>query len=146
MENLDQFTYHLPVRMRWKDIDEFRHVNNAVYLTYLEEVRFRYLEDAYKWDWQQNGIILANVNIDYLYPLTLRDTATIYTRIAEIRNKSFLMEYLIVAEQTNGKILANRATTTMVMFDYKAQKTFPIRKEVRAQFLAYEKPESIIVR
>ena len=34
----------LPMRIRWRDVDSYGHVNNAVYLTYLEEARDRWVE------------------------------------------------------------------------------------------------------
>src|SRR6266581_272012 len=34
------------IEVRWRDMDAFGHVNNAVYLTYLEEVRDEWLERA----------------------------------------------------------------------------------------------------
>ncbi len=59
------------ISIRWRDIDNYGHVNNAVYLTYLEEARDRLVEalvgtDA--WDF-----VLAHVGIDYRSQLTLED-------------------------------------------------------------------------
>ena len=34
------------IEIRWRDQDAYGHVNNAVYLTYLEEVRDEWLERA----------------------------------------------------------------------------------------------------
>ncbi|MEA2268861.1 MAG: acyl-CoA thioester hydrolase, partial [Solirubrobacteraceae bacterium] len=31
------------IEIRWRDVDNYGHVNNAVYLTYLEEVRDEWL-------------------------------------------------------------------------------------------------------
>ena len=36
----------LPMRIRWRDVDSYGHVNNAVYLTYLEEARDRWVEET----------------------------------------------------------------------------------------------------
>ncbi len=32
------------IRVRWADMDAYRHVNNAIYLNYLEEARDRVME------------------------------------------------------------------------------------------------------
>jgi acyl-CoA thioester hydrolase len=34
------------IEIRWRDLDAYNHVNNAVYLTYLEEARDEWLERA----------------------------------------------------------------------------------------------------
>ena len=53
------------IEIRWRDQDLYGHVNNAVYLTYLEEVRDEWLERALAgrgdlWDY-----VLARVAIDF---------------------------------------------------------------------------------
>jgi len=64
-----------PVRtrlgIRWRDCDGFGHVNNAVFLTYLEEGRDRLLERLLgeaTWD-----LVLARVEIDYRSELLQAD-------------------------------------------------------------------------
>ena len=61
------------VEIRWRDVDQYGHVNNAVYLTYLEEARDEWLELALgdvgdSWDF-----VLAHVSIDYRRELRLED-------------------------------------------------------------------------
>jgi acyl-CoA thioester hydrolase len=53
------------IEIRWRDCDAYGHVNNAVYLTYLEEVRDEWLErtlgaSSSPWDF-----VLARVAIDF---------------------------------------------------------------------------------
>ena len=60
------------IRIRWRDMDAYGHVNNGVYLTYLEECRDRLVEDLMgadgAWDF-----VLAHVGIDYRNQLTQDD-------------------------------------------------------------------------
>jgi acyl-CoA thioester hydrolase len=60
------------VHIRWRDIDNYGHVNNAVYLNYLEECRDRLVEDLFgsadSWDF-----VLAHVGIDFRAELTQAD-------------------------------------------------------------------------
>ena len=65
--------HEIRIRIRWRDMDAYGHVNNAVYLTYLEECRDAWVqrvlgsaEDA--WDF-----VLAHVRIDYRRQLTQDD-------------------------------------------------------------------------
>jgi len=59
------------IPIRWRDMDAYGHVNNAVYLTYLEECRDRLVESLFAgeaWDF-----VLAHVGIDYRSELTRED-------------------------------------------------------------------------
>ena len=61
------------IEIRWRDIDAYRHVNNAVYATYLEECRDEFVERVLQgvgnpWDY-----VLARVAIDYRRELTQAD-------------------------------------------------------------------------
>jgi acyl-CoA thioester hydrolase len=62
--------------IRWRDIDAYGHVNNAVYLNYLEEARDRLVEelfgDAMAWDF-----VLAHVGIDFRNELVLADAEVV---------------------------------------------------------------------
>ncbi|MGH3011381.1 MAG: acyl-CoA thioesterase [Gaiellaceae bacterium] len=59
------------IEIRWKDLDPYGHVNHAVYLTYLEEVRDEWLSGLVGND--ALGYVVARVEIDYRRELTLRD-------------------------------------------------------------------------
>jgi len=56
--------HEVRLRIRWRDIDSYGHVNNAVYLNYLEECRDRMVENLFgsheAWDF-----VLAHVGIDF---------------------------------------------------------------------------------
>jgi acyl-CoA thioester hydrolase len=61
------------IEIRWADLDAFGHVNNATYLTYLEEARDSWLaamvpEGSSTWDY-----VLARVAIDYRRELREKD-------------------------------------------------------------------------
>jgi acyl-CoA thioester hydrolase len=61
------------IAIRWRDMDAYGHVNNAVYLTYLEECRDAWAQQVLggvsdTWDF-----VLAHVGIDYRSQLTQDD-------------------------------------------------------------------------
>ena len=65
------------VPIRWRDIDAYGHVNNAVYLTYLEECRDACVNAvlgpvADTWDF-----VLVHVGIDYRNELKLEDRSVL---------------------------------------------------------------------
>ena len=61
------------IEIRWRDQDAYGHVNNAVFLTYLEEARDEWLTRALAdagdaWDY-----VLARVEVDFRRELTQDD-------------------------------------------------------------------------
>jgi acyl-CoA thioester hydrolase len=61
------------IEIRWRDMDAFGHVNNAVYLTYLEEVRDEWLERALAGVADSWDFVLVRVAIDYRSELKQSD-------------------------------------------------------------------------
>jgi acyl-CoA thioester hydrolase len=63
------------IPIRWRDVDAYGHVNNAVFLTYLEEARDRLVESLFgesAWDF-----VIARVAIDYRSELNQADGAVV---------------------------------------------------------------------
>ena len=66
------------IEIRWRDVDAYGHVNNAVYLNYLEEARDAWVQSVLgavsgsTWDF-----VLARVEIDFRAELTQDDGAVI---------------------------------------------------------------------
>ena len=66
------------IEIRWRDVDAYGHVNNAVYLNYLEEARDAWVQSVLgpvsgtTWDF-----VLARVEIDFRAELTQDDRAVI---------------------------------------------------------------------
>jgi acyl-CoA thioester hydrolase len=61
------------IEIRWRDMDAFGHVNNAVYLTYLEELRDEWMERTIGSAGDVWDFVLAHVSVDYRRPLTQGD-------------------------------------------------------------------------
>jgi len=65
------------IEIRWRDMDAYGHVNNAVYLNFLEEARDAWVQEvlgsvADTWDF-----VLAHVEIDFLNELKQDDGAVV---------------------------------------------------------------------
>ena len=72
---MSHFIHRLEVRFR--DCDPMGHTNNAVYLTYLEEVRDEWLERALGDSGDAWGYVTARVAIDFRRELTQDDDAIV---------------------------------------------------------------------
>ena len=68
----DTDMHEVRLRIRWRDMDNYGHVNNAVYLNYLEECRDRLVEELFGAD-EAWDFVLAHVGIDFRNELTQAD-------------------------------------------------------------------------
>lgn len=125
--------------MRWADLDALGHVNNATYLTYLEQARIMFFLTLALWDGKPDklGLIMARAIIDYKLPLNAEDTVTVYTRVARIGSKSFDTEQHIVCERDGLPTLAAAATITIVIYDYRSNQSTPIPDNWRDKLQAH---------
>jgi acyl-CoA thioester hydrolase len=124
-----EFEHEFEVRFR--DCDAFRHVNNAVYLSYLEQTRIEAWHRMMGTSGMPTSLILARVEIDYRTPATLGDRLRVRQRVAAVGTKSFTLQCAI--ENVRTRELVAEARTVMVMYDYAAGKTVPIPPDVRAR-------------
>ncbi|MER6244073.1 acyl-CoA thioesterase [Streptomyces griseorubiginosus] len=112
--------------LRWADMDAYGHVNNVVFLRYLEEARIDFLFRPEK-DFKQ-GSVVARHEIDYKRQLVHRHAPVdIELWVTEIRAASFTLAY----EVKDGEEVYVRASTVIVPFDFAAQRPRRITAEER---------------
>jgi acyl-CoA thioester hydrolase len=125
------FVHHEHVRYR--DLDAFGHVNNAVYLTYLEEARNAFLAHlGLVRDVADIRMILARTEIDFTSPLRLGEEVQIGVRPGRLGNKSFDLEYELRA---GGRVVA-AAKVVLVTYDYERSAPIPVPEEWRERMAA----------
>lgn len=133
-----QFKFKMKLDIRWSDMDEMRHVNNAVYLTYFEQARVYYFHEACQWNWKEIGAILANAHVDYLRPVVFPNPTYVYVRTSKLGNKSFEVSYIITSEENGIEKLTTTGYTVMVLFDYATNKSVPMPEHLREKIKRYE--------
>jgi acyl-CoA thioester hydrolase len=116
------------IEIRWRDLDAYGHVNNAVYLTYLEEVRDEWLErtlgsDESVWDY-----VIARVAIDFRRELTQGDDEVVARcTLARVGNSSLTTrEELLVGGQ-----VAAEAEAVLVARDRESGRARPLVERER---------------
>ena len=118
------------VPIRWRDLDGFGHVNNAVYLTYAEEARdafFKALLDRATVE----RLVLRRVEADYLSPLRQEDGAVcVEVRLQRIGSSSIVTSERIVA-QSDGRLAAS-LTSVAVHTSERAEAAEPLPPAARA--------------
>ncbi len=135
------FRHFVNIQIRWGDMDVMGHVNNATYLTYLEQARITYFNALGLWDGSAGkvGPIMARAEIDYRTPLHAEDTVVVFTRTARLGSRSFDTEQMIARAHADGTIeIAAQAKIILVVFDYAAQKSARMADAWREIFRAYE--------
>ena len=116
-----------PIQLRFVDIDQFGHVNNAVYLSYLEVARIPYFDKIIgKIDWLNEGIILANAEINYKLPILLQDIISVHVWCSKLGTKSFDLSYRIIKKTDSGETEMATAKTVMVCYNYSKSSTIPV--------------------
>ena len=119
--------HQVRVAIRFADIDQLGHVNNAKYLTYLESARIAYFTDIVgkEINWNEEGVILARAEINFQIPVELGDLEVlVFTGCSKIGGKSFELSYVIT--KTDGKSICVTGSTTMVCYNYNEAKTIPV--------------------
>lgn len=125
-----RFEYELEVLFR--DCDPMGHVNNAVYLTYLEAARFAWWRNAFgAKGLKEHGFIVARVEIDYRKPALPGDRLLVRLRVEDIGQSSFKVGYEIL--NTRTRELVAEAKSVQVAFDYTQGKSVPISASLRAK-------------
>lgn len=136
----EKFKHKIKIKIRFSDLDAMGHVNNATYLSYLEEARIAYYNDVMrkKPGSLEFNAVVARIEIDYVSQIRLGDDVEIYSRTSKIGNKSSDLEHLIVILKTDEKIVAAKAVTKLVSFDYKKNQSIPVSAEARTVIENYE--------
>ncbi len=137
MQNSD-FKFEVSVQMRWSDVDHYGHVNNATFVTYFETARIHYLLKVTQWDWQQFGMVVVNLNIDYVRPLEMHDKTLVAVKCIKMGNSSITFEYALYDVRKEEKKLCAKGTTTMVMISLKDNATISIPETIRKTLSDYE--------
>ncbi|WP_330304652.1 MULTISPECIES: thioesterase family protein [unclassified Streptomyces] len=118
--------------LRWADMDAYGHINNVVFLRYLEEARIDFLFRPEK-DFKQ-GSVVARHEIDYKRQLVHRHTPVdIELWVTEIRAAAFTITYEVKdpAAPDAKEVVYVRASTVIVPFDFETQRPRRITSEER---------------
>lgn len=138
--DLSLFKVKIPIQVRFRDTDAMGHVNNAVYLSYLELARMEYWKNLFGLqEFDKVDFILARLEIDYRVPVKLGDSISVYIRMTEMGGSSFKFEYAVVEEKTS-KVMTT-ALTVQAFYDYSKGKVKRAEESVRNKVMDFERGE-----
>ena len=123
--------------IRWADLDEFGHVNNASYLIYMQEAK----GDLTWYSRERTGkepilyqMVVARAEVDYVAPIHKSGGfVEVEVWVEKIGNSSFVFAYEITYEGT----VRAKGKTVQVAVDEKEQKSRPLTDEKRAFLTEY---------
>jgi acyl-CoA thioester hydrolase len=136
---MPEFKFYHPIEVRYADLDPQGHVNNAKYLTYIEQARTQYIRYLGLWpsgSFLDIGIILADVQMTFKTPILFGQAVRVGARVAQIGKKSFKMDYSL-EDAADRKELAH-ATSVLVTFDYHTGKTIFVPEQWRKAIMDFE--------
>ncbi|MDE2247088.1 MAG: acyl-CoA thioesterase [Pseudomonadota bacterium] len=85
-----------PISVRWRDLDAFNHVNNANYLTYLEEARLQWLQQVHDWFSEESMPVLAASELHYRRPIAWPAALHVELRCTRLGTRSMSLAHRIV--------------------------------------------------
>ncbi len=143
---MGEYHFYHPMEVRYGDLDPQGHVNNAAHLTYFEQARVAYFIKLGLFSKDQSfmdiGVILADVQITYLKPVTFGREVKVGVRVEKLGGKSITLKQNVLDGSTGEEL--SRGKVVMVTFDYREGKTIPIPEEWRRKVGEFEKFERIV--
>ena len=140
-ENLGNWPVSIEITVQWGDMDALKHVNNTVFLTWMETARMAYFDECGMMDTfetEKIGPILAAIKADFLAPVIYPDTIVVQTTISKMGRSSFEMGYKIMSSANGGELVAT-GSATGVMCDYSTGSSTPISENLRARITDLER-------
>ena len=114
------------ITVRGNELDGNNHVNNAVYLNYLEQGRWEAFREAGLMDIIKNGnltLVVTDIRIRYMREALLFDELEIITNI--VRNSPFLLFRQRIINKATGQPIARADTKTIFIDEDRSPKDIP---------------------
>lgn len=103
------------IAVRWRDLDAFNHVNNATYLTYLEEARLQWLASL-RGEWMNEGAapVLAASQLNYRRPIEWPGDLRIELAVERLGSSSITLSHRILAGEPAGLCCDGHVVTVWI--------------------------------
>jgi acyl-CoA thioester hydrolase len=120
-------------QVRFRDLDPMGHVNNAVFLTYIEQARAALLaEVGAATGLEDMNMIVARVEIDFRAPVRFGQEVEISVHASRFGTKSFDLDYEL---RVDGELVAE-AKSVQVAYDYARREPVPLPAAWREKLTA----------
>ncbi|AKC77475.1 MULTISPECIES: acyl-CoA thioesterase [Xanthomonas] len=122
----------IPISVRWRDMDSMGHVNNAKYISYLEEARVRWMlgvEGVAMTD--RIAPVVAATNVNYKRPLIWPNDILVELFVERLGSSSITIGHRILDQKDEG-VLYSDGNVVVVWIDTQTGKSASLPDAVRA--------------
>lgn len=130
MSNAETGTlFRIPIALRWSDLDALNHVNNARYLTFLEQARIEWFDTVDEpWMTDEMGPVVATATLNFRRPIEYPASIAVELFTERLGTTSVTIGHRIVAADgtlhCDGHVVA-------VWIDRRSGKPIPLPGAVR---------------
>ena len=129
-----RWAYEMTVQATLRDTDGLGHVNNAVYLTWLEEVRTRYVAARRGFEKiEEMDFVLAQTTLNFRSPVYFHETVVLRCAPTKVGHSSWALAY--EGRTSDGQVVVE-ASSVQVTYDYETKAKAPIPAEWRRMLVA----------
>jgi len=127
---MTEFPFSTTVDVRYQDHDTLGHVNNAVYVTYMEEARVAYLSEYAGLSMDDISMVVAHLDVDFRRTVEYADAVEVAVGVTDVGGSSFTMAY----EVRDGEQVAVEGESVQVALDPETGESQPVPDEWREAF------------
>ncbi len=132
------FRHTTPVQIRFNDIDMLGHLNNSVYMEFMDIAKASYFTAVMpqRIDWKRINVVIVNINCDFYAPTYFHEPIEVQTAVVSVSERSFRIEQRIINSKTGEvKCIGH---TVMAGFDMATAQSAPIADEWVKALTAFE--------
>ncbi|MCM1484540.1 MAG: acyl-CoA thioesterase [Muribaculaceae bacterium] len=132
------FRHCMPMQIRFTDIDMIGHLNNNVYLTFMDLAKIDYFTTLRpgEIDMHNLNMVVVHIDVDFYSPTFFGQEVDVWTTVTSVGHRSLHMEQRIVARGSSETKCIGRVV--MSGFDPATNTSLPIADEWVAALERYE--------
>ncbi len=130
----EQFSFSTNLQIRVTDLNYGGHVGNDTVLSILQEARQQFLQSRGYAELQVEGygLIMADAMVEYKKEMNHLDQIKIEIVATDFDKMGFDLYYRVMIQKNGEDILAVRAKTGMMLFDYQVGKKVSMSDKIMA--------------
>lgn len=134
--NPDDYKVELKLRIDWSEMDLFGHVNNVMYIKYMQAARVNLWEliGMNGIDEQGLGPMLASTECQFIQPMFYPGSVRMRSRVTFMKNSSFGIEHIMVNDQDEITAVGN---DVIVYYNFKQNEKVVMDEDFRSKLEAY---------
>ncbi|MBI2059115.1 MAG: acyl-CoA thioesterase [Nitrospirae bacterium] len=140
-EDPAKYNFKTSLRVRFAETDAQGVVYNSNYLVYFEVARVEYFRNLFGENWfdgqRPYNVTVGEAGCRFKSPARFDQVLDLHVRIGEMRNASYVFEYLIRNARTGEAVAVGY--TTLVTLSKDSGRAIRVSEEVRQKIMTFEK-------